>query len=283
MGMTERLLKHNVRVVAYNRSQDKVKQITRKGAVPARSIEEMVGRLPARKIIWLMLPAGLPTDAMIKQLLPLLNRGDILIDGANDFFGTAQRHAKLCARRGVHFFDCGVSGGIWGKKNGYTLMFGGPKGPFPSLEPIAQALAPRGGYGYFGEAGVGHFVKSVHNIIEYIYLEGLGEGFELLQTFPKKIDLIKVAEVWQPSSVIRSWLLDLSTTALKRPDFKKIAPRIDSVTMEELQKTILTVKGDAPAFVAAVKTRKDQSKRLMAAKRLIAATRREFGGHGVKK
>jgi 6-phosphogluconate dehydrogenase (decarboxylating) len=137
-NMAERLLQHNISVVAYNRNQDKVRQIAKKGAKPASSVEDLVRQLKGQKIIWLMLPAGKVTDDMIKELLPLMKRGDILVDGANDFYGNAQRHSTLAAKRGVHFFDAGVSGGIWGLKNGYTLMVGGPKAQFKILEPFCR-------------------------------------------------------------------------------------------------------------------------------------------------
>jgi len=282
-NMVERLLDHKIEVVAYNRSQDKVKAIAKKGAKAATDLADLVGQLPGRKIVWLMLPAGLVTDQTIKKLLPLLRRGDIIIDGANDFYGNAERHSKLCASRGIYFFDCGVSGGIWGLKNGYTLMIGGPKAQFKFIEPLCLALAPKNGYGYFGLAGAGHFVKSVHNIVEYIYLQGLAEGVELLQNFKQPINLAKATQVWGPASVIRSWLLDLAHIALKRPDFKKINPKIDSVTIDELRQTVKAVKSYAPAFEIATKIRRDKTNKFILGKRTIAAVRREFGGHSVSK
>jgi 6-phosphogluconate dehydrogenase len=281
--MVERLLQYNIEIVAYNRSQEKTNAIAEKGAVPSFSVEELVQKLPAPRIVWLMLPAGKPTDAMIKKLLPLLDKNDIIVDGANDFYKNAEKHDNWCNKRGIIFFDCGVSGGIWGLKNGYTIMAGGPKEHFDKIEPFLKALAPEGGYGYFGPAGSGHFVKSVHNIVEYIYLQGLAEGVELLSRFKHPIDLRKATEVWRPASVVRSWLLDLTNTALNREDFSTISPKIDSVTIDELQKTKRAMKAYAPAFDVAVKIRKDTSDKLKLGKRVIAATRREFGGHAVEK
>ena len=282
-GMTERLLRHGISVVAYNRSQDKVKQISKKGAVGVNSLNDMVAKLGQKKIIWLMLPAGRSTDDAIKKLLPLLRHGDSIIDGANDFYQNAERHAKLCAKKGVYFFDVGVSGGVWGLKNGYTLMVGGPKNQFKKIEPLCKALAPKGGYGYFGETGSGHFVKSVHNMVEYVYLQGLAEGVETLRRYKQPIDAAKVTSVWEPASVVRSWLLELTTVALQRSDFKNISPKIDSVTIDELNKTLKAVKGIAPAFAVATKIRRDKSNNFILGKRVIAAVRREFGGHGVRK
>jgi 6-phosphogluconate dehydrogenase len=281
--MVERLLKHKLNVVAYNRNPEKVKQITKKGAIPSFSVEELIDKLPGKKIVWVMLPAGKVTDDMIKKILPLLNKGDIIVDGANDFYKNAEKHDKWCRRYGIHFFDCGVSGGIWGLKNGYTLMVGGPKNQFKYIEPFVKALSAKGGYGYFGNVGAGHFVKSVHNIVEYVYLQGLAEGVELLDNFKQPIDIVKATSVWGPASVVNSWLLDLANVALKRPDFKSISPKIGSVTIEELKKTAKSVKGYVPAFDVAVKIRVDKSKKFTLGKRLIAATRKEFGGHAVKK
>ena len=281
--MVERLLKHNIKVVAYNRSPEKVKKIARKGAIPAYSVEELIDKLSGKKIVWLMLPAGKATDAMMKKVLPLLNKGDIIVDGANDFYKNAERHDKWCKKHGIYFFDCGVSGGIWGLKNGYTIMVGGPKNQFKYVEPFVRALSAKGGYGYFGTAGAGHFVKSVHNIIEYVYLQGIAEGVELLNGFKQPIDIVKATSVWRPASVVNSWLMDLTNVALKRPDFKNISPKIGSVTIDELRKTAKSVKAYAPAFEIAAKIRQDQSKKFILGKRVIAATRREFGGHAVKK
>ena len=282
-GMVERLLKHKVNVVAYNRSPEKTKKIAKKGAIPAYRVEELVEKLGKKKIVWVMLPAGKPTDDMIKKLLPLLDKGDIIIDGANDFYKNAEKHDKWCRKYGVYFFDCGVSGGIWGLKNGFTLMVGGPKSQFKYIELFCKALAPSKGYGYFGPVGSGHFVKSVHNIVEYVYLQGLAEGVELLNKKKPKIKIDLVTEVWQPASVVRSWLLDLTTEALRRKDFKKIGTAIGSVTINELQATKKSVKGYAPAFDVAVRIRKDKSKKFSLGKRTIAAVRNEFGGHKVVK
>jgi len=281
--MVERLLKYKIKVVAFNRSAEKVTKISKKGAIPAYSPEELIEKLPGKKIIWLMLPAGTPTDHMMKKVLPLLNKGDIIIDGANDFYKNAEKHDKLCKKYGVYFFDCGVSGGVWGLKNGYTLMIGGPKEHFKKIEPLCKALSAKDGYGYFGEVGSGHFVKSVHNIVEYVYLQGLAEGIEMLGKFKVPIDIVKATSVWKPASVINSWLLDLANVALKKQDFVKIEPINMSVTINELKQTAKAVKAYVPAFEIATKIRTDKSKKFTLGKRLIAATRREFGGHAVKK
>jgi 6-phosphogluconate dehydrogenase len=285
--MSQRLLKKGHKVIAYNRSPDKVREIAKKGASAAFSIEELVGKLgdgKDRRIVWLMLPAGEVTEKMIRKLLGLLKKGDVIVDGANAFYKEAEKHGKLCEKKGILFFDCGVSGGTHGLERGYTLMIGGSKKAFKYIEPFCRSLSPKKGYGYFGETGKGHYVKSVHNIVEYVYLQGLAEGVELLDK--RNIDLKKATEVWGPASVINSWLLDLTNTALKKPDFKKIGTKIDSVTISELMKTKNSVKGFTPAFDSSVKVRKSkgkEEKKFKLGKKTIAAVRREFGGHKVRK
>ncbi|MAG73216.1 6-phosphogluconate dehydrogenase [archaeon] len=282
-NMVLRLLHKKHKVVAYNRSPKKVRGVARKGAEPAFSIEELVGKLGERKIIWLMLPAGKITDDTIKKVLRLVKKGDIIINGANSFYKNAERHDTWCTKKGVYFFDVGVSGGVWGLQNGYPLMIGGPKNQYKYVEPFMKSLSTKKGYKYFGPAGSGHFVKSVHNIVEYTYLQGLAEGIELLHKFKHPIKLDEATEGWQDSSVIRSWLLDLTTIALRRKDFKNIGTEISSVTTEELEATVKSVKGHALAFEQAVKERKSRKNHFVLGKRVISAVRNEFGGHTVNK
>jgi 6-phosphogluconate dehydrogenase len=282
-SMVERMLLHKIEVVAYNRSKEKTDEIAKKGAIPAYSVKEVVDKQKGRKIVWLMLPAGKVTDEMINEILPILNKGDILIDGANSFYGNAERHSKECAEKEVVFFDVGVSGGVWGLKNGYTLMIGGPEKEYAELEPIFQALAPALGYARFGDAGAGHFVKSTHNIVEYVYLQGIAEGMEILSKFKQPIDIKKAAHIWRPASVVRSWLMDLTDSALSKEGFAKIEPNIESVTLEELRDTAKSVEAYAPAFDVAAKIREDKTDNFTLGKRVIAAVRNEFGGHKVEK
>lgn len=282
-NMALRLLQHNHKVVAYNRSADKTMSIAKKGAIPAYSIKELIEKLGKKKVVWLMLPAGKITDENMKEVLKHMKKGDIIINGANSFYKNAEKHDNWCSKKGVYFFDVGVSGGIHGLKNGYPLMIGGPKNQYKHIKPLMKALSTEKGYKYFGPAGSGHFVKSVHNIIEYVYLQGLAEGVELLSRFKHKIKLDEATECWQDSSVIRSWLLDLTTIALRRPYFKYVGTKIGSVTIEELQQTKKAVKGYTPAFDQAVKVRKSSGKKFSLGKRVIAAVRNEFGGHKFEK
>jgi len=282
-NMSLRLLKNGHKVVCYDVNSTSTKKLARKGGEAAFSIEEFINKLSKRKIVWLMLPAGKVTDNMIKEILPLLKRGDIIINGANSFYKNAEKHNLWCKKRGVYFFDVGVSGGVWGLKNGYPLMIGGPKNQYKYVEPFMKSLSTKKGYKYFGPAGSGHFVKSVHNIIEYIYLQGIAEGVELLSKFKHKVKIDDAFEGWENSSVVRSWLVELTTKALRRPDFKKIGTEIGSVTIEELQQTKKSVKGYAPAFDEAVKIRKSKGRKFKLGKRVISAVRNEFGGHAVQR
>jgi 6-phosphogluconate dehydrogenase len=280
--MVERLLLKKHKVVAYNRSSDKTKKISKKGAEAVFSLEELAGKLGKKKIIWLMLPAGKVTDDTIKKLLKLLTKGDIIINGANSYYQNAQRQSKLCKKYGIHLFDAGVSGGVWGLTRGYALMVGGPKSQFKYIEPFCKTLAPKNGYGYFGTVGMGHYVKSVHNVVEYVMMEGLAEGMELLHR--KKLDYVKAAKVWQPASIVTSSLLDWTVMAMQRPDFKKISTKINSVTIEELEHTVKSVRGFAPGFEKARQIRCcTPDRKFGLGKRIIAAIRREFGGHAVTK
>jgi 6-phosphogluconate dehydrogenase len=288
-NMVIRLAKKGHHVVAYNRSKEKVDEVVLKGTKlsgsidGAYSIKELIDTLDERKIIWLMLPTGNITDENMKEVLELLHKGDILINGANSFYQNAERHDGWCKEKGVHFFDCGVSGGVWGLQNGYPLMIGGDESVYSIVEPFMKSLSTERGYKFFGPAGSGHFVKSVHNIVEYVYLQGIAEGMELLSKFKHPIKLDEATEGWQDSSVVRSWLIDLTTKALRREDFDKIGTNIGSVTIEELQQTKEAVNGYTPAFDDAVMIRRSSGENFALGKRVISAVRNEFGGHAVEK
>ncbi|NQV91875.1 NADP-dependent phosphogluconate dehydrogenase [Candidatus Woesearchaeota archaeon] len=282
-NMVIRLANKGHDVVAYNRSPQKTKEVAEKGVEAAFTILELVEKLDEQKIVWLMLPEGEVTDQNMKEVLPLLKEGDVIINGANSFYENAEKHDAWCKEKGIIFFDCGVSGGVWGLENGYPLMIGGPKEHYHLVEPFMKSLSTEKGYKFFGPAGSGHFVKSVHNIVEYVYLQGIAEGMELLSKFKHKIDLDQATEGWQDSSVVRSWLIDLTTKALRRPDFNEIGTEIGSVTIGELQHTKEAVKGYAPAFDVAVKIRQSSGENFELGKRVISAVRNEFGGHAVEK
>ena len=213
-NMVLRLLNDGHEVVAWNRTPDAVGKVADKGAVAAGSVRDLAEQLPGRKIVWLMVPAGKPVDENLDLLLTLLTRDDIIIDGGNSFWRDSQVRAARAAASGVHYLDCGTSGGVWGLQNGYCLMVGGNAEAAKTVEPVFGSLAPEHGYVYCGPAGTGHLVKMVHNGIEYGMMQAYAEGFEILEKSPYNLDLAKIADAWQYGSVVRSWLLELAVNAL---------------------------------------------------------------------
>jgi 6-phosphogluconate dehydrogenase len=204
-NMTERLREHGHEVATYARS----------GVGTAASLDELVAQLEPRRVVWLMIPAGAPTEESVARLLELLDEGDVIVDGGNSNFRDSQRRAATAAERGIEFIDAGVSGGVWGRELGYCLMVGGEPDAVAAVEPAFLALAPEGGYAHVGPSGAGHFVKMVHNGIEYGLMQAYAEGFHLLQASEFELDLGTVAELWRHGSVVRSWLLDLLARALE--------------------------------------------------------------------
>src|SRR6266700_482135 len=208
-NMVRRLLQGGHRVVAWNRTAEKTTEIVSEGAEGAYSLQELVEKLQTPHIVWTMVPAGQATDDMINDLVPLLSQGDIIIDGGNSNYKDSIRRGKDLTAKGFQFMDAGTSGGIWGLKVGYCLMVGGQEADYRRVEPILKTLAPPDGYLYCGPVGSGHFVKMVHNGIEYAMMQGYAEGFEIMQASRYKLDLGAIAKLWMQGSVVRSWLLDL--------------------------------------------------------------------------
>jgi len=231
-----------------------------------------------------MVPAGRITDETVDELASLLERGDVIVDGGNSRFSDSAARAEVLETKGIGFIDAGTSGGIWGLKEGYCLMIGGELDDFSRLEPIFETLAPPGGYERVGPAGSGHFTKMVHNGIEYALMQAYGEGFELLHDSEYDIDVERVAKVWQHGSVIRSWLLDLATSALANdPDLSEIAAYVEDSgegrwTLEAAIDRAVPVPTIATALFARFASRQDASN----AGKLVAALRKEFGGHAVR-
>lgn len=283
-AMAERLLEGGHRVVVYNRSPEPVERLAEKGAVPTRSLVELVGRLDKPRVVWLMLPAGSVTGETVERLSELLESGDILVDGGNSFYRESQERAERLRPKGIHYLDVGTSGGIWGLKEGYGLMVGGDREAFESIEPLLSTLSYPEGYGWLGPSGAGHFVKMVHNGIEYGLLEAYAEGFEILRASPFQLDLGGVAKLWNRGSVIRSWLLKLAEDAFARdPDLSDIAGYVAD-TGEGRWTVTTAIDLDVPApvitlsLLGRLRSRQEES---FAAK-VIAALRREFGGHAVR-
>jgi len=285
LNMVHRLLKDNHEVVVYNRSREPIEEAEKLGAIAADSVNDLLGKLEGRKVIWIMVPSGKPVDENIAALLPLLNKDDIIIDGGNSYFKETIARSKLCEQNGINFVDCGTSGGIWGLKEGYCLMYGGSKNAVNHCESIFKTLAPENGYLYCGDSGAGHFVKMVHNGIEYGMMQAYAEGFEILEKSQFNIDLTAVSKVWQYGSVVRSWLLDLAHLALTDdPKLEKIKGFVQD--SGEGRWTVQTaIELDVPAHIITsslfnrFQSRQDES----FAMKMLAALRNEFGGHSVKK
>jgi len=284
-NMAVRLMREGHEVVAFSRTPETVARVVERGAIGAASLEDLVGKLEPPRIVWTMVPAGDPTEQMLLRLSGLLAIGDVLVDGGNSNYKDSKRRADDLGKLGIRFLDSGTSGGIWGLENGYCIMVGGDREAFELAEPVFKTLAPEGGYMHTGPAGSGHFVKMVHNGIEYGMLAAYGEGFEILKSSEYDLDLTEVAGIWRYGSVVRSWLLELLHDALEKdPGLESVRGWVDD--SGEGRWTVLTaIEEDVPAPVTALAlfarfaSRQDES---FAAK-AIAALRNEFGGHAVKK
>ncbi|MBM4296198.1 MAG: decarboxylating 6-phosphogluconate dehydrogenase, partial [Deltaproteobacteria bacterium] len=215
-NMTERLVRGGHKVITYDQSAEAIQRVVDKGALGAHSLADFVKQLSLPRAIWLMVPSGDPVDQTIDQLLPSLVKGDVIIDGGNSNYKDSIRRAERLNTHGLHFIDAGTSGGIWGLQNGYCMMVGGDKEVVGRLEPIFLTLAPKDGYLHAGPNGAGHFVKMIHNGIEYGMMQAYGEGFELLHASQFNLDLEKVAHLWNQGSVVRSWLLELCESAFEK-------------------------------------------------------------------
>lgn len=273
-------------VVAYNRSKEPVNEIKKHGVDVAYSIEELINKLPRQKIIWLMVTAGKPVDAVIKELLPYLNKSDIIIDGGNSFYKDSIRRYKFLKGKKIDFMDIGTSGGLKGARHGACLTIGGDKKIFKKIEWLCKKIAVKNGYAYVGNAGAGHFVKMVHNGIEYALLQAYGDGYELLFKGPyKNLDFKKISETWLNGSVIRSWLVELAIDAFKKdPKLSRIEGIIGGgETGEWAVNTAKEHKVPFESVKLALKLRKQSRKSPSFAGKVVAALRNEFGGHEVVK
>jgi 6-phosphogluconate dehydrogenase len=287
MNMSKRLLRGSHKVVAYNRSPGKVAEIEKAGAKGAHTLEELVERLKPPRVLWVMMPAGEAVEGAVEELGGLLDKGDIVVDGGNSYYRDAIRRSLHLRERGIHFSDVGVSGGIWGLKIGYCLMMGGEKADFKRLEPLFRTLAPKGGYLYCGPSGAGHFVKMVHNGIEYGMMAAYGEGFEILHASPYAggLDLAKVSHLWNQGSVVRSWLLELAEAAFGRDrELSGIESYVEDSgegrwTVQQAVETAVP----APVITSALFQRFRSRTGGTFSDKLLAALRNEFGGHVVRK
>jgi 6-phosphogluconate dehydrogenase len=283
-NMTERLLLGKHEVVVFDRSAESVQNATKKGAAASSGLSDMVGKLPERKIVWLMVPSGKPVDENIAELVKVLKKGDIIIDGGNSNWRETQKRGLELAGKGIHYIDCGTSGGIWGLKNGYCLMYGGDKDACAYLEPIFKTLAPPNGYHYCGTSGAGHFTKMVHNGIEYGMMQAYAEGFEIMQKSPFNLNLGAVSKLWMQGSVVRSWLLELMVTAFESdPKLEAIKGYVeDSGEGRWTIQTAIDFDVPAPVITASLFERFHSRQSESFAAKCLAALRNQFGGHAVK-
>ena len=287
-NMARRLQRNGQNVIGYNRSSGVTHQLeAEEGIVAVESIPDGIHKLQSPKVVWVMVPSGKATEDTIQSVAGLLQPGDIIIDGGNSNFNDSMRHGKELAEKGIHFFDAGVSGGIWGLKEGYSIMVGGDPGVFPVIEPLIKSLAPADdkGWGLVGPVGSGHFTKMVHNGIEYGMMEAFAEGFELLQARKDfNLDVHQISQIWQHSSVVRSWLLDLIALALKDDQsLNGIKPWVSDSgegrwTVNEAINQDVPVPVIAASLFRRFESREDNSY----AYRLLSAMRNQFGGHEMK-
>ncbi len=283
-NMVRRLLLHEHRVIAYNRTAEKTREIMTDGADGAFSLEELVSKLTRPRAIWVMVPAGDATEAQVDELLGLLEPGDTIVDGGNSNFHDSVRRHDMVAEHGIHFVDAGVAGGVWGREAGYCLMVGGEPEPVRRLEPIFVSLAPEKGYLHAGGPGAGHYVKMVHNGIEYGLMQAYAEGLEIMHASSYKLDLSAISNLWNHGSVVRSWLLELAATALA-PDRELAQWRGRVADSGEGRWTVQeAIDRDVPAPIITLallnrfSSRQDDSYQA----RVLAALRNEFGDHPVR-
>lgn len=286
-NMATRLLNAGHRVVAFDLDSEAVRAVEKSGAEGVNSLEELTGKLTPPRAVWVMVPAGEPTERTIQQLNDVLETGDTIIDGGNAYYKDSLRHAESLRKSGIHFLDVGVSGGVWGLTEGYGLMVGGPESVVDRLRSIFETLAPAPdrGWARMGQNGSGHFVKMVHNGIEYGMMQAYAEGFALMRAKEDfDLDLHEVAEAWRFGTVIRSWLLDLTTRALvEDPSLSKIAPWVEDSgegrwTVQESIDLAVPTPVITESLFARFRSRRPENY----ADRVLAAQRNQFGGHAVK-
>jgi 6-phosphogluconate dehydrogenase len=287
-NMAERLVRGGHRVVGFARTASSRKSAEDKGAESAPSLDALVAKLQPPRTLWLMIPAGVPVDETISELLPLVSAGDVLVDGGNSNYRDTLRRAEMLAQKKIRYLDCGTSGGVWGLAEGYSLMIGGDAAAVERLRPVFETLAPAAdrGWGRVGPSGSGHFTKMVHNGIEYGLMQAYAEGFAILRHKAQfHLDLHQVAEIWRHGSVVRSWLLDLSSAALaKNPQLEGIAPYVaDSGEGRWTVAEAIDLDVAAPVISLSLLARLRSRDADSFADKLLAAMRNQFGGHEIKK
>ncbi|MCC6299099.1 MAG: decarboxylating 6-phosphogluconate dehydrogenase [Anaerolineales bacterium] len=288
LNMTTRLTRGGHHIIGYDRAAAAVEEAIKNGADGAHSLKEAVGKLKAPRAVWLMVPAGKPTDDTVQELAGLLAKGDVVIDGGNSNYKDSIRHAAILAEKGIEFVDCGTSGGVWGLKEGYSLMIGGTAETVEKMRPIFETLAPAAdqGWGRVGPHGAGHFVKMVHNGIEYGMMQSYAEGFSVMKAKDDfGLDLAQISHIWQYGSVVRSWLLDLAARALDEDaDLSEIKPWVaDSGEGRWTVFESIDLNVPAPVLTLALQMRLASRDAENYSARMLAALRNQFGGHAIKK
>ncbi len=286
-NMARRMMDNGVEVVGYNRATEIIDELAAEGMLPADSMLHAVQQLPSPRIVWLMIPSGAPTANALQELAPMLEAGDIVIDGGNSNYHDSQQHGAMLARHDIGFIDAGTSGGVWGLKNGYCLMVGGESEVVAQIEPILKALAPAAdrGWAHVGPVGAGHFTKMIHNGIEYGMMQAFAEGFALLRGKEEfDLDMAQISELWRHSSVVRSWLLDLMADFLSEDqELADIEPFVaDSgegrwTVVESVDQGVA-----APVLALALQMRFSSQDQQGYGNRLLSMMRNAFGGHLVK-
>jgi 6-phosphogluconate dehydrogenase len=283
-ALVRNLLKAGGKAVVYDVNPENVAELAAAGATGAATLIEQAAQLPAPRVIWMMVPAGAPVDAVIAELKPHMAPGDVLIDGGNSFYRDSLRRGEELAAVGVNYLDCGSSGGMEGALNGMCLMVGGKPEAFALAEPLFQAIAMPGGYAIVGPSGAGHFVKMVHNAIEYGMLQAIGEGFELLEQGPYDLDLSQVSNLWTHGSVVRGWLMELAARAFAGdPHLDAIKGEVGggstgSWAIEEAWKAGVPFPTIAMSYAMRLRSRQEDT----FSGKVVAALRKEFGGHATK-
>ncbi len=280
-NMALHLLECGHQVAAYDLSSKAVAALAAQGARPSTSLLELVGMLETPRLLWLMVPAGDPVDATLEQLLPLLDNGDIIVDGGNSQYKDSERRAAQLKEQGISFLDAGTSGGLDGARRGACIMVGGDKAAYDTIEPLLRDLCVENGYGYMGRSGAGHFAKMVHNGIEYGMMQAMGEGFNLLDSSGFDYNLDEVARVWANGSVIRGWLMDLMVNALQKDAELGYLPGAiaDSGEGRWTVEAALEHEVAIPVIAASLFARYRSRSENTISDKVVAALRHEFGGH----
>ncbi|MFQ5455481.1 MAG: phosphogluconate dehydrogenase (NAD(+)-dependent, decarboxylating) [Nitrospirota bacterium] len=286
LNMVTRLIrsgKHDI--VVYDPNKEAVTKASIEGAAAASSMEELINKMDKPRAVWLMVPSGNPVDEVIEKMVPHLSEDDVIIDGGNSNYKDSVNRGKNLSERGINFIDVGTSGGIWGLEMGYCMMIGGEKAVFERLRPVLKTLAPPDGYAYMGRVGSGHYVKMIHNAIEYGMLQAYAEGFELLEASGFDLDLGEISSLWNHGSVIRSWLLELTERVFKKnPRLEGIKAYIDDsgegrwAVFDSIEKNV-----PCPVITHSLLYRLQSREEQLFAAKVIAALRNEFGGHKIEK